>query len=71
MKFMKFILLAIGAFVELVFLLWIVIHLWWLFLAVIALFIAYGFMCDTKKEETKSDQPGEKPATSNDPFEND
>ena len=69
-KFIKFILLAVGAFVELVFLLWIVIHLWWLILAVIALFIAYGFMCEGK-EEAKSDQPGEKPATSNDPFEKD
>jgi len=55
MKFIKFLLLAVGAFVELIVFLWLVIHLWWLFLAVIALFIAYGFMCDTKKEETKSD----------------
>jgi len=62
MKFIKFLLLAVGAFVELIFLLWIVIHLWWLILAVIALFIAYGFMHE-EKEETKSDQPGEKSST--------
>ena len=70
MKIIKFLLLAVGAFVELIVFLWIVIHLWWLFLAVIALFIAYGFMCD-KKEENKSDQPGVKSSTSNHPFEND
>ncbi|MFH1977275.1 MAG: hypothetical protein ABIJ52_17265 [Pseudomonadota bacterium] len=70
MKFIKFIFLAVGAFVELIIFLWIVVHLWWLFLAVIALFIAYGFMCD-KKEEVKSDPPGEKSSTSNDPFEKD
>ena len=71
MKFIKFILLAVGAFMVLVALLWVTIHLWWLFLAVIALFIAYGFIRENKKEENKSDQPGEKPATSNHPFEND
>ena len=71
MKFIKFILLAVGAFVVLVALLWVVIHLWWLIIALVALFIAYGFMCENKKEETKSDQPGEKPATSKHPFEND
>ena len=70
MKFMKFILLAVGAFMVLVALLWVVIHLWWLILAVIALFIAYGFMRDSK-EETKSDQPEEKSSTSNHPFEHD
>lgn len=51
MKFMKFILLAVGAFMVLVALLWVVIHLWWLILAVVALFIAYGFMRENKKEE--------------------
>ena len=71
MKFIKFILLAVGAFVVLVALLWVVIHLWWLILALVALFIAYGFMRENKKEETKSDQPEEKPATSNHPFEKD
>ena len=71
MKFIKFLLFAVGVFVELIIFLWIVIHLWWLILAVIALFIAYGFMCDTKKEETNSDQPEEKSSTSNHPFEKD
>ena len=71
MKFMKFILLAVGAFMVLIALLWVVIHLWWLILAVIALFIAYDLMRKDKKEETKSDQPREKPATSKDPFEKD
>ena len=54
MKFMKFILLAVGAFMVLLSLLWVVIHLWWLILAVVALFIAYGFMRENKKEETTS-----------------
>ena len=71
MKFIKFILLAVGAFMVLVALLWVVIHLWWLILALVALFIAYGFMCENKKEKTKSDQPEEKSSTSNHPFEND
>ena len=71
MKFIKFLLLAVGAFMLLVALLWVVIHLWWLILAVMALFIAYGFMHEDKKEEAKSDQPREKPATSKDPFAND
>jgi len=71
MKIIKFLLFAVGVFVELIIFLWIVIHLWWLFLAVIALFIAYGFMHESKKEETKSDQPGEKSSTSNHPFEKD
>ena len=70
MKIIKFLLFAVGVFVELIIFLWIVIHLWWLILAVIALFIAYGFMRD-KKEEAKSDQPEEKSSTSNHPFEND
>ena len=70
MKIIKFLFFAVGVFVELIIFLWIVIHLWWLILAVIALFIAYGFMHE-EKEEAKSDQPEEKPATSNDPFEND
>jgi len=52
MKFIKFILLAIGAFMVLVALLWVVIHLWWLILAVVALFIAYGFMREDKEETT-------------------
>jgi len=51
---MKFLLLAVGAFVALVAMLWVVIHLWWLILAVVALFIAYGFMRENKKEETTS-----------------
>lgn len=71
MKFIKFLLLAVGAFMVLVALLWTVINLWWLILAVIALFIAYGFMREDKKEGIKSDQPGGKPATSKDPFEKD
>ena len=71
MKIIKFLLFAVGVFVELIIFLWIVIHLWWLILAVIALFIAYGFMHEDKKEETKSHQPGEKPATSKDTFEKD
>ena len=71
MKFIKFILLAVGAFMLLLSMLWVVIHLWWLILALVALFIAYGFMRENKKEETKSDQPGEKSSTSNHPFEND
>ncbi|MFH2044818.1 MAG: hypothetical protein ABIK92_06710, partial [Pseudomonadota bacterium] len=54
MKFIKFILLAVGAFVVLVSLLWVAINLWWLILAVIALFIAYEFMHEGK-EETKSE----------------
>ena len=70
MKFIKFILLAVGAFMVLIAMLWVLIHLWWLILAVIALFIAYGFLRE-EKEETKSDQPEEKPATSNHPFEKD
>ena len=68
MKFIKFLLLAVGAFMVLVALLWVVIHLWWLILAVVALFIAYDLMSGDKKEEAKSDQPEEKPATSKDPF---
>ncbi|OQW99239.1 MAG: hypothetical protein BWK74_02635 [Desulfobacteraceae bacterium A6] len=72
MKFIKFILLAVGAFMVLIALLWVVIHLWWLILALVALFISYVFMRENKKEEeTKSDQPGEKASTSNHPFEND
>ena len=70
MKIIKFLFFAVGVFVELIIFLWIVIHLWWLILAVIALFIAYGFMCESK-EETKSDQPEEKSSTSNHPFKND
>ena len=70
MKFIKFLLLAVGAFMLLIALLWVVIHLWWLILTVIALFIAYGFMHEGK-EEAKSDQPGEKSSTSNHPFEHD
>lgn len=71
MKFIKFILLAVGAFMVLVALLWVVIHLWWLILAILAMFIAYDLVSEDKKEETKSDQPGEKSSTSNHPFEND
>ena len=71
MKFIKFLLLAVGAFMVLLSMLWIVIHLWWLILAMLALFIAYDLMREDKKKETKSDQPGEKSSTSNDPFEND
>jgi len=71
MKFIKFILLAVGAFMLLLSMLWVVIHLWWLILAMLALFIAYDLMREDKKEEAKSDQPVEKPATSNDPFEKD
>ncbi len=71
MKFIKFILLAVGAFMLLLSMLWVVIHLWWLILAILALFIAYGFMCEAKEDGTTSDQPKEKPATSNHPFEND
>ena len=71
MKFIKFLLLAVGAFMVLVALLWVVIHLWWLILAMLALFIAYELTCEAKKKETKSDQPGEKSSTSNHPFEND
>ena len=70
MKFIKFLLLAVGSFMVLVALLWVMIHLWWLILAVIALFIAYDLTCEGK-EEAKSDQPEEKSATSNDPFEKD
>ena len=51
MKIIKFLLFAVGVFVELIIFLWIVIHLWWLILAMIALFIAYGFMREDKKEE--------------------
>jgi membrane protein implicated in regulation of membrane protease activity len=72
MKFIKFILLAVGAFMVLLSMLWVVINLWWLILALVALFIAYGFMRENKKEEeTKSDQPEEKSSTSNHPFEKD
>ena len=71
MKFIKFLLLAVGAFMVLVALLWVMIHLWWLILAVIALFIAYDLMRDKKEEETKSDQPGVKSSTSNHTFEKD
>ena len=56
MKFIKFLLLAVGAFMVLIALLWVVIHLWWLILAVIALFIAYDLMRDKKEEETKSEK---------------
>ena len=71
MKFIMFLLLAFGAFMVLIIFLWIVVHLWWLILAVIALIIAYDLMRDKKEEETKSDQPEEKPATPKDPFEKD
>ena len=71
MKFIKFLLLAVGAFMLLIALLWVVIHLWWLILAMIALFIAYDLMHEDKKEEAKADQPEEKSSTSNHPFEKD
>jgi len=71
MKFIKFILLAVGAFMLLLSMLWVVINLWWLILALVALFIAYGFMREAKEDGTTSDQPGEKASTSNHPFEND
>ncbi|WP_435550198.1 hypothetical protein [Desulfobacterium sp. N47] len=65
MKFIKFILLAVGAFVVLVGMLWVVINLWWLVLAGVALFIAYEITCEAKEEETISEQPEKKPNTSN------
>ena len=54
MKFIKFILLAVGAFMVLLSMLWVVINLWWLILALVALFISYGFMREAKEEKTTS-----------------
>jgi flagellar biosynthesis component FlhA len=64
-------LLAVGAFMLLLSMLWVVIHLWWLILALLALFIAYDLIREDKKEEAKSDQPVEKSSTSNHSSEND
>ncbi|WP_435548062.1 hypothetical protein [Desulfobacterium sp. N47] len=58
MKFIKFLLLAVGTFVVLVALLWVVINLWWLILALVALFIAYEITCEGDKEETCEEHKG-------------
>lgn len=53
MKFTKFVFMAVGAFVVLAALGWAVITFWWLFLAVVALAVAYAL---TKDEPATTEQ---------------